>query len=75
MVQATAEKHQYALAARAWMPDHLHMALRGHIEESPGEIALSIMNNTAFAMGQNAIWQPGFYVGTFSEYDVRSVGD
>jgi len=74
VVQATAEKHQYGLAARAWMPDHLHVALRGHIEESPGEIALSIMSNTAFAMGQNAIWQPGFYVGTFSEYDVRAVG-
>jgi REP element-mobilizing transposase RayT len=74
MVQATAEKHQYGLAARAWMPDHLHVALRGHIEESPGEIALSIMNNTAFAMRQNALWQPGFYVGTFSEYDVRAVG-
>ena len=74
MVQATAEKHQYGLAARAWMPDHLHVALRGNIQESPGEIAVSIMNNTAFAMGQTAIWQPGFYVGTFSEYDVRAVG-
>ncbi len=74
VVQATAEKHQYGLAARAWMPDHLHVALRGQIEQCPGEITLSIMNNTAFAMGQNAIWQPGFYVGTLSEYDVRAVG-
>lgn len=71
-LQATAEKHQYGLAARAWMPDHLHVALRGNIEESPGEIALSLMSNTA--MGQNAIWQHGFYAGTFSEYDVRAVG-
>jgi REP element-mobilizing transposase RayT len=74
MVKTTAEKHRYGLAARAWMPDHLHVALRGNIEESPGEIAISLMNNTAFAMGQNAIWQRGFYVGTFSEYDVRAVG-
>ena len=70
---ATAKKHLYQLAARAWMPDHLHVALRGNIAESPAEIALSFMNNTAYAMGQNAIWQRGFYVGTFSEYDVRAL--
>jgi REP element-mobilizing transposase RayT len=55
------------------MPDHVHMALRGNINESPEEIALAIMNNTAYAMGQNSIWQRGFYVGTFSEYDVRAL--
>lgn len=70
---ATATKHQYQLAVRAWMPDHLHVALRGNIAESPAEIALAFMNNTAFVMGQNAIWQHGFYVGTFSEYDVRAL--
>jgi len=70
---ATATKHDYQLAARAWMPDHVHMALRGNIAESPEEIALAFMNNTAFAMGQNAIWQHGFYAGTFSEYDVRAL--
>jgi REP element-mobilizing transposase RayT len=75
MVLATATKHEYRLAARAWMPDHLHLALRGNIAESPAEIALAFMNNTAYAMGQNAIWQNGFYAGTFSEYDVRALGD
>jgi REP element-mobilizing transposase RayT len=69
----TAAKHGYQLAVRAWMPDHVHIALRGNITESPEEIALAIMNNTAYAMGQNAIWQWGFYAGTFSEYDVRAL--
>ncbi len=69
----TAAKHGFQLAARAWMPDHVHMALRCNIAESPEDIALAIMNNTAFAMGQNAIWQPGFYSGTFSDYDVRAL--
>ena len=73
-LQETAKKHGYRLAVRAWMPDHLHIALRGNVEESPAEIALSLMNNTAYVMGQNAVWQRGFYVGTFSEYDVRAVG-
>jgi len=70
---ATATKHDYQLAARAWMPDYLHVALRGNIAESPAEIALAFMNNTAFVMGQNAIWQHGFYSGTFSRYDVRAL--
>jgi REP element-mobilizing transposase RayT len=69
----TAAKHGYQLAVRAWMPDHVHMALRGNIKESPEEIALAIMNNTAYAMNQIAIWQRGFYAGTFSEYDVRAL--
>jgi REP element-mobilizing transposase RayT len=73
-VVATAIKHKYQLAARAWMPDHLHVALRGNIAESPAEIALALMNNTAYVMGQKAIWQHGFYAGTFSEYDVRALG-
>jgi len=47
---ATATKHQYQLAVRAWMPDYLHVALRSNIAESPAEIALSLMNKTAFTM-------------------------
>jgi len=72
-VVATATKHDCQLAARAWMPEHVHMSLRGNIAESPAEIALAFMNNTAFAFGKNAIWQDGFYAGTFSEYDVRAL--
>jgi hypothetical protein len=56
------------------MPDHLHMALRGAITASFQETALSFQNNLAYALGQTAIWQPGFYVGTFSEYDIRATG-
>jgi REP element-mobilizing transposase RayT len=73
VLAATAAKHGYQLAVRAWMPDHVHIALRGNVTESPEEIALAVMNNTAYAMGQNAIWQRGFYAGTFSEYDVRAL--
>lgn len=34
---------------------------------------LAFLNNLAYAMGQNRIWQNGCYVGTFSEYDMRVV--
>ena len=55
------------------MPDHLHLALRGNIEDSPNEIALAFMNNLAYAMGQNAIWQFGYFVAGFGDYDMGAV--
>ncbi len=71
--EATAKRHEYQLASYSLMPDHVHLAVRGNVEESPQDIALALMNNTAFGMRQNAIWNPGFYAGTFSEYDTGAV--
>ncbi len=70
---AIAQKKGYAISTRSVMPDHLHLALRGNIQESPEEIALAMMNNLAFAFGQNPIWQPGYYTGTFGDYDMGAV--
>lgn len=64
---AAAETNGHRLAAVAVMPDHAHLAVRGHIERSPEEIALQFQNALARAVGCRA-WQDGFYVGTFSEY-------
>jgi len=70
---AIAKKKGYAISTRSMMPDHLHLALRGNIEQSPEEIALVMMNNLAFAFGQNRIWQSSYYAGTFGEYDTGAV--
>ncbi len=59
----------HRIAALSVMPDHVHMALRGNIERSPEEIALAFQNGLARAAGCR-VWQDGFYVGTFSEYDL-----
>lgn len=68
-----AVKKGHGLSRLAILPDHLHMALRGNIEHSPEQIALAYMNNLAFSMGQQAIWEFGYYVGSFSEYDMGAV--
>ena len=34
---------------------------------------MTFQNNLAYALGQNAIWQPSYYVGTFSEYDMNAI--
>lgn len=66
-VLATAEEDGHKVAAVAVLPDHVHMAIRGDIKDSPEEIALKFQNRLARAVGCRA-WQDGFYVGTFSEY-------
>ncbi len=69
-----AAENGYELAEVSIMPDHIHMALRGNIEHSPMAIGLAFQNELSYALGYNRTWSYEFYVGTFSEYDVRSIG-
>lgn len=69
---AAAAEGGHRLAAIAVMPDHTHMAVRGHVERTPEEIALHFQNRLARAVGCRA-WQDGFYVGTFSEYELEAI--
>jgi REP element-mobilizing transposase RayT len=71
--QAIAAKKGYLISALSVMPDHVHLALRGTVETSPQEIALSFLNNLAYALGQKPVWKAGYYVGTFSEYDIGAI--
>jgi len=66
---AVAAEAGHRIAALSVMPDHLHAALRGNIEASPQDIALTFQNGLARASGCR-VWQDSFYVGTFSEYDM-----
>ena len=67
-------KHKgHWLSRAAHLPDHIHFTLRGGLAESPEDIVLSYMNNLAFAVGMKSIFRNSYYVGTFSEYDVRMI--
>jgi len=68
-----AEKKGHQIAALSVMPDHLHVALRANPEHSPEEVALAFQNNLAFMLGKGAIWRPGYYVGTFGEYNMNAI--
>jgi hypothetical protein len=48
-------------------------ALRGNAAHTPQRIAIAVLNNLAYQLGQVAIWRPGPYAGTFSEYDMETV--
>jgi REP element-mobilizing transposase RayT len=68
-----AEKKGYGIAALSVMPDHLHVAVRGNINQSPAEIALAFQNNLAHMLKRGAIWMNGYYAGTFGEYDMNAI--
>jgi len=68
-----ARKKGYLLGSFSVMPDHVHLALRGNVEETPESIALGFMNNIAFQFGQRPVLRPSYYVGTFGEYDMGAV--
>ncbi|MBI3987785.1 MAG: transposase [Lentisphaerae bacterium] len=70
--QATAAGEGCRLKALAIMPDHLHLALRGPVERSPAELALTFQNGTAQAAGCR-LWDDRYYVGTFGEYNLNAV--
>jgi hypothetical protein len=36
----------------------------------PGEVALSYMNNLAYAQGMSEVFRYSYFVGTFGEYDL-----
>ncbi len=68
-----AKKKSHAVASAAVMPDHIHIALRANHTHTPSEVALAYLNNLSYILGYNECWSTEFYVGTFSEYDVRAV--
>lgn len=66
-------KKGFAASTLAVLPDHLHLALRGDVGQSPEAIALAFLNNLAYALGQRRWWQAGYYAGTFGEYGMAAV--
>ena len=69
IVKASAAK-QHGLSRGGLLPDHLHLALRCGLEESPEDVALAYLNNLAYASGMKAVFRFGYFVGTFGEYDL-----
>ena len=74
-MEESRRKLSFSLYGYVLMPDHWHASLRGAIDQAPTDIAMVFMNNLAYMAGRDAIWQYGYYVGTFGEYDMDAVRD
>ncbi len=73
VVRQCAMKKQWRLSRFAILSDHMHMTIGCSMHESPAEVTLSLMNNVAWAYGMKPMLSFSAFVGTFGEYDQRSV--
>ncbi len=65
----TAKKKKWQLSRVGLLSNHMHMLLGASVAESPQSIALSLMNNIAYAYGMKPILKFSYYAGTFGGYD------
>ncbi len=72
-VLKAARQKGHRLSRLAILADHVHLTFGAPYERSPEEIALSYLNNLAYAHGMQPVYQFGYYVGTFGEYDMDAV--
>jgi hypothetical protein len=73
MMRAASRKKQHLLSRAGIVPDHLHFTLGCRPDESPLNVALSYMNNLAFAGGMRRVFSYSCFVGTLGEYDLGAV--
>lgn len=69
MIVRACSKKEQLLARIGLLSNHLHLLVGCDIESSPQSVALSLMNNMAYAMGMKAIHEFSYYVGTFGPYN------
>jgi REP element-mobilizing transposase RayT len=73
MVLRAARAKGHRLSRLSLFVDHLHLVLGCGYEESPEDVALSYLNNLAYAHGMVELYCQSYYVGTFGEYDMGAV--
>ncbi len=73
MIVGVCEKQRYLLSRGGIVSDHVHLTLGGVPNQSPGEIAVRFMNNLAYGDGMKRVFEFGYYVGTFGDYDLGAI--
>jgi hypothetical protein len=69
MLIAACRKKGWLLSRLALVGNHLHALMGCDVVDAPRDVALSIMNNLAFAHDMKPVYRHSFYVGTFGPYD------
>ena len=73
MIESVATKYGHRISRVGLLADHIHMTLGCVVDQSPKDIALSYLNNCAYAIGMKPIFQLGYFSGTVGEYDRGAV--
>ena len=70
--RASASKH-HLVSRIGLLPDHLHLTLGFGLTERPIEVALSYMNNLAYAYDMQPVLMPGCFLGMIGEYSLQGI--
>ncbi len=73
MTLGISQRKGHFLRSMGIAADHLHLLLGCGVAESPRDVAMSYMNNLAYAHGMARVFQFGFYAGTFGRYDLNAI--
>jgi hypothetical protein len=69
MLVAACRKKDWLLSRVGLVSNHLHVLLGCDVADAPREVALSLINNLAYAHDMKSVYKFSFYVGTFGPYD------
>jgi REP element-mobilizing transposase RayT len=70
---AGCKRKGWLLSRAAIVSNHLHVLLGCDAVEKPQNVALSLLNNLAFAHGMKPVYEYSYYVGTFGPYDHNAI--
>ena len=73
MIERVGAKYGHRLSSVGLLADHIHLTLGSQVDQSPENVALSYLNNLAYAVGMKSMFQFGYYAGTIGEYDRGAV--
>jgi len=73
MILKTSEQKSWLLSRLGFVPDHLHLTFGFSPKVPPQSVALSLMNNIAFAHGMEPMLMKSCYMTTFGEYDLGAI--
>ena len=73
ILRNSAQSKGWMLSRVGFVPDHIHLTLGFSPAQSPLEVALSCMNNVAFAHGMQPVLMRSCYLATIGEYDLGAI--
>lgn len=70
MIESASRSKGHLLSRAALLPDHIHLTVGCQAAETPENVALSYMNNLAYAQNMKPVYMSSYFVGTYGEYDL-----
>lgn len=73
MVLRVARNKGHRISRLAILSDHMHFVVGAPPASAPQEVALSYLNNLAYAHGMKELYSQSYYAGTVGEYDAWAI--